>query len=669
MKNISRIFLLTLQGLLPHRALRTPMRAAVWISTLVSICWAAADVWENKPGAHQTALMAAWISLTLILSTVCEAISGGITQSQTLSLKAARDGLKARRLCTPDKGSPAEEIAASLLRTDDFVIVSAGETIPSDGEVIAGIATVDESALTGESAPVIREAGGDRSAVTAGTRVLSDWIILKVRAAAGESFLDKMIQMVEGSKRQKTPTEISIEAVLTLLTVLFLALSLAIAALSSAWATALQKDSPFGVLQTIGFFLCLAPTTIGALLPIVSISGMLRLMKKNIIAKSAQAVEAAGNIDIMMLDKTGTITLGDRQAREFFASGISEREFAQEAQLSSLADTTPEGRSIVILAKEKFAIRQPVVEAAQMNFIGFTATTRMSGVDLPDRQLRKGAANAVELWLKNLQLPFPNDIRTLVNKISTEGGTPLVLANNKNGVRGVIALRDVIKGGLRERFAQLRKLKIETVMVTGDNPLTAAAVAAEAGVDRFVAEATPEMKLKMIRQLQSQGRMVAMSGDGTNDAPALAQADVALCMNSGTQPAKEAGNLIDLDSNPTKLIEVVQIGKQNLITIGALTTFSLSNDIAKFFTLMPAMFSGLFPSLKVLDVVGFDSPAQAMRVALIFNAVIIPLMLPLALSGTPRPTQANGLLARHLLIYGLGGAVAPLLLMHLIKLL
>lgn len=670
MKNWGTVVQLTLEGLLPANAFRSPMRAVVWLMTLLAIAWAAADAWEGKPGAGRMLEMAGWISLTLLLTVVCEAVAGGMSRRQTQSLKATREGMKAMRVQTPEKDAPAEEISATLLQTGELVRVCAGELIPSDGEVVAGIATVDESALTGESAPVIRENSDERSSVTAGTRVLSDWIVVRVRAVAGESFLDKMIAMVEGSKRQKTPTEISIELVLTLITLLFLALALAVAALSHTWAGVLNKTSAFGVIETVGFFLCLAPTTIGALLPIVGISGMLRLMNANIVAKSAQAVEAAGNVDIMMLDKTGTITLGDRQAREFFpVGGLSEKDFAQEAQLASLADTTPEGRSIVILAKEKFGIRQSGYGSSQLNFASFTAVTRMSGVDLPERQLRKGAASAIEQWLKNQQLPFADAARAMVTKISKQGGTPLVLADNKTGVIGVIALRDIIKGGLRERFEQLRKLKIETVMMTGDNPLTAAAVAAEAGVDRFIAEATPEIKLKTIRELQARGHLVAMSGDGTNDAPALAQADVALAMNSGTQPAKEACNLIDLDSNPTKLIEVVQIGKQNLITIGALTTFSLANDIAKFFTLLPAMFANLFPALRPLDVVGFAGPADALRVALIFNAVIIPLMLPLALAGSPKPQKAQGLLTRHLLVYGIGGAAAPFVLMSLIKML
>lgn len=670
MKTAWTMLRLMIAALLPQNALRSPLRAVVWLTTALALGWAVADAVEQKPHASQSLVIAGWISLTLILTVVCEAVAGGLSRQQTQSLKATREGLKARRVESASPDAPSEEVPATLLKPQELVLVRAGELIPCDGEVVAGIATVDESALTGESAPVIRENSDERSSVTAGTRVLSDWILVRVKAVSGESFLDKMIAMVEGSQRQKTPTEISIEVVLTLMTLIFLALSLAVAVLSNTWGELLKKPSPFGVLETVGFFLCLAPTTIGALLPIVGISGMLRLIKVNIVAKSAQAVEAAGNVDILMLDKTGTITLGDRQARQFFPlAELDEKEFAREAQLASLADTTPEGRSIVILAKEKFGLRQESYDSRQMTFASFTALTRMSGVDLPERQLRKGAANAIELWLKNQGLPMPQAARELSAKIAKEGGTPLVLADNKTGVRGVIALRDIVKGGLRERFDELRRLKIETVMMTGDNPLTAAAVAAEAGVDRFIAEATPEIKLKTIRQLQAQGHLVAMSGDGTNDAPALAQADVALAMNSGTQPAKEACNLIDLDSNPTKLIEVVQIGKQNLITIGALTTFSLSNDIAKFFTVLPAMLSGLFPSLKPLDVINFADPAQAMRVALIFNAVIIPLMLPLALMGSPKPQKAEGLLARHLLIYGLGGAAAPFVLMQLIKLL
>jgi K+-transporting ATPase ATPase B chain len=725
MKKILTVLKIAGIALLPQNAFRSPMRAAVWMSTVVSILWAlGALVGIIKVPALPALVMSFWVSLTLIFTVLCEAITESFSREQTASLKTARDGLKAHRLNnlgaapqTPEnwsktlsgelvsrskgaenkntfvdpssrsdasagggisRGSSAhgdesdaltEEIPASSLITGDLVIVRAGEIIPSDGEVVSGIAAVDESALTGESAPVIRESGGDRSAVTAGTKVLSDWVIIKVHAVAGENFLDQMIKMVEGAKRQKTPTEISIEVILTLLTLIFLVLSIAVAALSAAWSHVKGIPSSFGVIETIGLFLCLAPTTIGALLPIVGISGMLRLIKANIIAKSGQAVEAAGNVSMMMLDKTGTITMGDRQAREFYPyNGLSEKEFAAEAQLTSLADTTPEGRSIVVLAKEKFGFRKENYDSEKIKFIEFTAQTKMSGVDLPEKQLRKGAASAIEQWLKNQRLGFPDEIRQRVSQIASMGGTPLVLADNKNGVRGVVALRDVVKGGLKERFAQLRALKIETVMVTGDNPLTAASVAAEAGVDRFIAEATPEQKLKLIREMQAQGHVVAMSGDGTNDAPALAQADVALAMNSGTQPAKEAGNLIDLDSNPTKLIEVVQIGKQNLITTGALTTFSLSNDIAKFFTLLPAMLALLFPSLRILDVIGFSSPAQAMRVALIFNAVIIPLLLPLALIGTPQPKTTDRVLLKHIVIYGLGGAAIPFILMKVIQL-
>ena len=669
MKRILTVLQLTLVGLSPKAAIKGPMRFVVWVSTVVSIIWALLSCFRvvNTPAAEALS-MAGWVSLTLIFTVVCEAVAEGFSRQQTESLKAARSALKAKRVEEAVQNAPFEEIAATELKAGDLVVIVAGEIIPADGMVVAGIATVDESALTGESAPVIRENTDERAAVTAGTKVLSDWIVVRVRAVSGESFLDKMIAMVEGSKRQKTPTETSIEVILTILTLLFLILSVAVAAISMAWGNVKHTNSPFGLIQTIGLFLCLAPTTIGALLPIVGISGMLRLMKANIIAKSGQAVEAAGNVDVMMLDKTGTITLGDRQAREFYpVEGLDEKEFASVAQLSSLADTTPEGRSIVVLAKEKFGLRQEQFDAANMNFISFTAQTKMSGVDLPDRQIRKGASSAVEMWLKNNNFTMPSVLLEHVKRISSQGGTPLVLADSKNGARGVIALRDVVKGGLPERFQQLRNLKIETIMVTGDNPLTAAAVAAEAGVDRFIAEATPERKLKLIRELQALGHTVAMSGDGTNDAPALAQADVALAMNSGTQPAKEAGNLIDLDSNPTKLIEVVNIGKQNLITIGALTTFSLANDIAKFFTLLPAMLSTLFPSLKILDVLGFTSPIQAMTVALIFNAAIIPAMLPLAIIGTPRPDKSEGLLTKHLLIYGVGGAAVPFFAMKLIQ--
>lgn len=673
MKKLWTVLRLTAEGLLPGAALGSPMRLLVWTATVVCLGWASANSLGWVAGnAIQSWTMAGWVSLTLIFTVLCEAIAEGLSRQQTSSLRAARSSLNANKIATADPKAPIEKISATSLKAGDYVIVNTGEIIPADGAVVEGIAMVDESALTGESAPVIREPSDERAAVTAGTRVLSDWIIVQVRAASGESFLDKMIAMVEGSKRSRTPTETAIGTILTLLTALFLVLSITIACLGHAWAQVKDSPSPLGVISTVGLFLCLAPTTIGALLPIVGISGMLRLMKSNIIAKSGQAVEAAGNVDIMMLDKTGTITMGDRQAREFYPYGdITEREFASQAQLTSMADTTPEGRSIVILAKERFGLRQEQFDKEKQNvvFIAFTSVTRMSGVDLPERKLRKGAAAAVEQWLKNHNLSLPTEVKEWVDKISMEGGTPLVLADSVKGALGVIALRDIVKGGLRERFEELRRLKIETVMVTGDNPLTAAAVAAQAGVDRFIAQATPEMKLNYIRQLQAQGRTVAMSGDGTNDAPALAQADVALAMNSGTQAAKEAGNLIDLDSNPTKLIEVVHIGKQNLITIGALTTFSLANDIAKFFTLLPATLATLFPSLSGLDIIGFQSPTEALRIALIFNALIIPLLLPLALWGSPKAQKTDGLLVRHLLVYGVGGTVAPFAIMYIIKLL
>lgn len=657
------------EGLSPKASLRSPMRAIVWAATIIAILWALAACLGAvpTPGAHAL-VIAGWVSLTLLLTVVCEAVTEGFSREQTANLKATRDALKAWRIQALQPDTPTEEIPAAQLAAEDLVIVRASQTIPSDGEVVAGVAAVDESALTGESAPVIREADGDRSTVTAGTRVLSDWIIVRVRAVRGESFLDKMIAMVENGKRQKTPTEISMEAVLTIMTFSFLALAVCIAAMSSAWAQANGTPNVLGVVETIGLFLCLSPTTIGALLPVVGIAGMLRLMRKNVIAKSAQAVEAAGNVEVMLMDKTGTITLGDRQAREFYPrAGVAAEDFAREAQLSSIADKTPEGRSVVILAKENFGLREQTFDPVAAHFVEFSAHTKMSGVDLPNKKIRKGAATAVGKWLKDFGMEIPDEIRLRVAKISHDGGTPLVLADDKNGARGVIALRDVVKGGLKERFAVLRNLKIETVMVTGDNALTAASVAAEAGVDRFVAEATPEQKLTLIRQLQAQGHTVAMSGDGSNDAPALAQADVALAMNSGTQPAKEAGNLIDLDSNPTKLIEVVQIGKQNLITVGALTTFSLANDTAKFFTLLPAVLAGVSPALKPLDVIGFESPAQAMTVALIFNAIIIPLLLPLALAGTPKPRGTEGLLLKHILLYGVGGAIAPFIIMKLLK--
>ncbi len=659
-----KILRLALAELSPRAAFKSPIRAIVYLATVGAILWAlGACVGLVKTPPLMALSLAFWISLTLIFSAFTDAVASHQAREQTDRLRTARNALKAKKLCKADCEAPIEEIPAALLKTGELIIVRAGETIPADGEVILGTAAVDESALTGESAPVIRSCETQHASVTALTRVLSDWIIVKVRSAAGESFVDKMLLMVERTRRQQTPVEASIETYLLAQTVLYLFLTIAIGSFSAVWAQFGNVENPFGTLELIALFLCMAPTTIGVLLPIVSLAGMLRLMKANIVAKSSHVVEAAGNVDVVLLDKTGTITLGDRQACRFFPCGnLAEKEFAREAQLASLSDNTPEGRSIVILAKKRFGLRQN--ETAKLQFVPFSAQTQMSGVDLENRRLRKGSVAAIGRWLQKIGREIPPELQRRASRISSEGGTALVLADDHSGARGVIELRDVIKGGLAERFEKLRELGIETIMITGDNPLTAASVAAEAGVDRFIAEATPEEKLRLIREFQKQGHTVAMTGDGTNDAPALAQADVALAMNSGTQPSKEACNLIDLDSNPTKLIEVVQIGKQNLITIGATLTFSMANDIAKFLTLLPSMASGIFPQLARFDLLKFASPAQALQVALIFNALIIPLLLPLALSGSPKPQNTRGLLLKHILLYGLGGAAIPFILMR-----
>ncbi len=547
-----------------------------------------------------------------------------------------------------------EEVPSSRLRAEDLVRVSAGQMIPGDGEVVAGVASVDESAITGESAPVIREAGGDRSAVTGGTRVLSDEITVRITSNPGETFLDRMIALVEGAERQKTPNEIALNILLAGLTIIFL---LAVVTLQPF---ALYSRAPQSIFVLVSLLVCLIPTTIGGLLSAIGIAGMDRLVQHNVLATSGRAVEAAGDVNTLLLDKTGTITIGNRQASEFIpAPGISSERLADAAQLSSLPDETPEGRSIVILAKERYGLRGR--ELAQLNavFVPFSATTRMSGIDLEGRSIRKGAADAIARYLREFGSSLPAEVQSVVERIARSGGTPLVVAENGRAL-GVIHLKDIVKGGMRERFVQLRAMGIRTVMITGDNPLTAAAIAREAGVDDFLAEAKPKDKMDLIRREQSEGKLVAMTGDGTNDAPALAQADVGVAMNSGTQAAKEAGNMVDLDSNPTKLIEIVAIGKQLLMTRGALTTFSIANDVAKYFAIIPAMFAGAFPVLNALNIMHLRTPQSAVLSAIIFNALIIVLLIPLALRGVKyRPSSAAAMLQRNLLIYGVGGVVIP----------
>jgi K+-transporting ATPase ATPase B chain len=592
-----------------------------------------------------------WLWFTVLFANFAEAMAEGRGKAQAETLRRARSETIAKRIASDGK---IEEIPSAKLRSGDLVSVAAGDLIPGDGEIVEGVASVDESAITGESAPVIREAGGDRSAVTGGTRVLSDYIKVKITSNPGETFLDRMIALVEGAARQKTPNEIALNILLAGLTIIFL---LAVVTLQPF---AIYSGSPQTVFVLVSLLVCLIPTTIGGLLSAIGIAGMDRLVQHNVLAMSGRAVEAAGDVNTLLLDKTGTITFGNRQATEFLpASSVTEADMADAAQLSSLADETPEGRSIVVLAKEKYGLRGRDFAAHEAEFIAFTAQTRMSGVNLDGREIRKGAAEAIARYLEQNNSAMPQDVRAAVERIASSGGTPLVVTENRRAV-GVIHLKDVVKGGIRDRFAQLRSMGIRTVMITGDNPLTAAAIAREAGVDDFLAQATPEDKLKLIRSEQAGGKLVAMTGDGTNDAPALAQADVGVAMNTGTQAAKEAGNMVDLDSNPTKLIEVVEIGKQLLMTRGALTTFSIANDVAKYFAIIPAMFAVTFPVLNALNIMHLKTPQSAVLSAVIFNALIIIGLIPLALRGVKyRAMNAQALLRRNLFIYGVGGLIAP----------
>jgi len=603
-----------------------------------------------------------WLWFTVLFANFAEAMAEGRGKAQAETLRKARSETMANRLRGGD--DTVETIPSSKLRTGDLVFVSAGEFIPSDGEIVEGVASVDESAITGESAPVIREAGGDRSAVTGGTRVLSDKIKVKITANPGETFLDRMIALVEGAERQKTPNEIALNILLAGLTIIFL---LAVVTLQPF---AIYSGSPQTVFVLVSLLVCLIPTTIGGLLSAIGIAGMDRLVQHNVLAMSGRAVEAAGDVNTLLLDKTGTITLGNRQAAEFVpAPGITEAQMADAAQLSSLADETPEGRSIVVLAKERYQLRGRELASQEAEFIPFTAQTRMSGVNLDGREIRKGAVDAITKYLNQHGTGLPKEIQSAVENIARSGGTPLVVAENRRAL-GVIHLKDIVKGGMRDRFDQLRAMGIKTVMITGDNPLTAAAIAREAGVDDFLAEATPKDKMDLIRSEQAQGKLVAMTGDGTNDAPALAQADVGVAMNTGTQAAKEAGNMVDLDSNPTKLIEVVEIGKQLLMTRGSLTTFSIANDVAKYFAIIPAMFAGTFPVLNALNIMHLRTPESAVLSAVIFNAVIIIALIPLALRGVKyRPMGAAALLRNNLWIYGAGGIIIPFIGIKLIDLL
>jgi K+-transporting ATPase ATPase B chain len=595
----------------------------------------------------------------VLFANFAEAIAEGHGKAQAASLKKSRTTVVARKIASVSDRN-AVEVSATDLVIGDLVIVKAGETVPADGEVIEGVASVDESAITGESAPVVRESGGDRSSVTGGTRVISDWLVIQVKTLPGQSFLDRMIAMVEGAQRQKTPNEIALAILLAALTLIFLLVVATLLPYSIYSVQASGQGKAISLTVLVALFVCLAPTTIGALLSAIGIAGMNRLSQANVIAMSGRAVEAAGDVDVLLLDKTGTITLGNRQATRFVpASGTTEKDLAEAAHLASLADETAEGRSIAVLAKKQFGLRGRDLEQIQPHFVPFSARTRMSGVTLDGHEIRKGAAEAVETHVRTLGGFLPEDVRAAVREIARSGGTPLVVSRDDK-VLGVIELKDIVKGGIKERFAELRQMGIKTVMITGDNPLTAAAIAAEAGVDDFLAEATPEAKLALIRDYQKGGRLVAMTGDGTNDAPALAQADVAVAMNSGTQAAKEAGNMVDLDSNPTKLIEIVNIGKQLLITRGSLTTFSISNDVAKYFAILPAAFAATYPELKALDLMQLSSPSSAILSAVIFNALIIIALVPLALRGVAyRPVGAAQLLRDNLLVYGVGGLIVP----------
>jgi K+-transporting ATPase ATPase B chain len=611
--------------------------------------------------------IALWLWFTVLFANFAESMAEGRGKAQADSLRKSRADVTAKKLATTARDSAVTSISSNQLVKGDIVLVEALDTVPCDGEVIEGIASVDESAITGESAPVIRESGGDRSAVTGGTKVLSDWLVVRITANPGETFMDRMISMVENAKRQKTPNEIALNILLAALTLVFLLVTFTLYPFSAYSAAVSQSGQPVTLTVLVALLVCLIPTTIGGLLSAIGIAGMDRLIKSNVIAMSGRAVEAAGDVDMLLLDKTGTITMGNRQATTFVpASGVTEADLADAAQIASLADETPEGRSIVILAKQKFAIRERNMQQLGATFINFSAQTRISGVDFDGRVVRKGAADTIETYIKEMGGIFPDDVREAVATIANAGGTPLVVADGDR-VLGCVQLKDIVKGGIKERFAELRAMGIKTVMITGDNPLTAAAIAAEAGVDDYLAQATPEEKLRLIREAQAGGRLVAMTGDGTNDAPALAQADVAVAMNTGTQAAKEACNMVDLDSSPTKLIEIVEIGKQLLMTRGSLTTFSIANDVAKYFAIIPAAFAGTYPILNKLNVMQLTSPESAVLSAVIFNALIILFLLPLALKGVRyRSVGASILLRDNLLIYGLGGIVAPFIGIKLI---
>lgn len=657
----------------PRVQIQNPVMFLVWLSAVMTSVLAVASIFGVQDAGVPTyyvVAIAVILWLTDLFSNFAEALAEGRGKAQADSLRAAKKDVEAHRIESVEDKEHFTVVPGTELTRGDLVIVRAGEQIPGDGDVIEGAASVDESAITGESAPVVREAGGDRSAVTGGTTVLSDWIIVKISSEPGQSFLDKMIAMVEGAARKKTPNEIALEIFLVALSIVFILVTLALYCYSCFSVGLNDMDNPTAVTTLVALLVCLAPTTIGALLSAIGIAGMSRLNEANVLAMSGRAIEAAGDVDILMLDKTGTITLGNRQAAEFIpVDGIDPAELADAAQLSSLADETPEGRSIVVLAKEQFGLRGRTLEDKGMEFIPFTAATRMSGVNYEGNEIRKGAADSVRTYVEAAGGVFSQECDEAVERIAKAGGTPLVVTKNCR-VLGVMYLKDIIKSGVKEKFADLRKMGIKTIMVTGDNPLTAAAIAAEAGVDDFLAEATPEGKLEKIREFQREGHLVAMTGDGTNDAPALAQADVAVAMNTGTQAAKEAGNMVDLDSSPTKLIEVVRIGKQLLMTRGSLTTFSVANDMAKYFAIIPALFSPIYPGLGALNILGLASPLSAVLSAIIYNALVIVALIPAALKGVKyREVPSGQLLIHNLLVWGLGGIVAPFVFIKLIDML
>lgn len=657
----------------PRVQIQNPVMFLVWLSAVMTSVLAVASIFGVQDAGVPTyyvVTIAVILWLTDLFSNFAEALAEGRGKAQADSLRAAKKDVEAHRIESVEDKEHFTVVPGTELTRGDLVIVRAGEQIPGDGDVIEGAASVDESAITGESAPVVREAGGDRSAVTGGTTVLSDWIIVKISSEPGQSFLDKMIAMVEGAARKKTPNEIALEIFLVALSIVFILVTLALYCYSCFSAGLNDMVNPTAVTTLVALLVCLAPTTIGALLSAIGIAGMSRLNEANVLAMSGRAIEAAGDVDILMLDKTGTITLGNRQAAEFIpVDGVDPAELADAAQLSSLADETPEGRSIVVLAKEQFGLRGRTLEDKGMEFIPFTAATRMSGVNYEGNEIRKGAADSVRTYVEAAGGVFSQECDEAVERIAKAGGTPLVVTKNCR-VLGVVYLKDIIKSGVKEKFADLRKMGIKTIMVTGDNPLTAAAIAAEAGVDDFLAEATPEGKLEKIREFQREGHLVAMTGDGTNDAPALAQADVAVAMNTGTQAAKEAGNMVDLDSSPTKLIEVVRIGKQLLMTRGSLTTFSVANDVAKYFAIIPALFSPIYSGLGALNILSLTNPLTAVLSAIIYNALVIVALIPAALKGVKyREVPSGQLLTHNLLVWGLGGIVAPFVFIKIIDML